>query len=583
MRGFSHFPRPTAAGLLVSALASMTLLSSTIQKAEALGQMVPYTGVYCQGFIDYNVWIPDGTNVTMIEAAAGLESLMALPDPCQSAMLAYGCSVAFPRPVTTGLTGQTNSYNVLFACKSTCETAIQTCQADVAFLQSHGVIPQNMTVLPDCSTPIPGTGAYPGGPFPYQPDPSCNYIPPQSTNITCSQPMTECPSPFVVDTVFQATKGLQNADNANCGCGCCLPCPQTDAFYKPGILDKGFFITDILKGISAGLALILVISYLLLPDKLQHPSNLILFAAISTCIFSAAVALSYGDPKRVQCATHQPIPTTAIVTSTSYNNNLCLAQGGWLIFGAIATTAWLSLVIVNLHLHTVWNSSWLARRAWLSHTIGWIIPAAFAAIAVVTKSIGWNNSNMCMATQDTSNALLFIPLGVIMVPSILLHIATFAHIIRITLQSEKSETVSHSTLSSGRAARISHRRHVLNAIRIQWRAAVLALVISGSILVYWAFYLVEGSKTDMSWMSTWQLCIFTGGSQEECGDKYASGHMPNFILMMIAEGLVSTTGIWIFLLFFKQSLIQEWNEMISGWACFGGRKREKEADQFYVI
>lgn len=214
--------------------------------------------------------------------------------------------------------------------------------------------------------------------------------------------MTACPSPFVIDSVFQATKGLQNADDANCGCGCCLPCPQTDAFYKPGILDEGFFITDILKGVSAGLALILVISYLVLPDKLQHPSNLILYAALSTCIFSAAVAPSYGDPKRIQCATHQPDPLVAIVTSTSYNNTLCTAQGAWVIFGAISTTAWLSLVIVNLHLHTVWNSNWLARRAWLSHVVGWIVPAAFAAIAVVTKSIGWNNSNMYVLSLNAS-------------------------------------------------------------------------------------------------------------------------------------------------------------------------------------
>ncbi|KAG0266646.1 hypothetical protein BG011_001493 [Mortierella polycephala] len=220
----------------------------------------------------------------------------------------------------------------------------------------------------------------------------------------------------------------------------------------------------------------------------------------------------------------------------------------------------------------------------MSHILGWGIPAAFAVIAVVTKSIGWNNSNMCMATQATSNILLFMPLGVIMVPSILLHIATFMHIIRVTLQSENSETISHSTMSSGRAARISHRRHVMNAIRIQWRAAVLALVVSSSVLVYWAFYLVEGAKTDMSWMSTWQLCIFMGGGdQEQCGHKFAKGHVPDFIFMMIAEGLVSTTGLWIFLLFFKGSLIEEWRELISGWICCGRKNRKKEDDQFYVI
>ncbi|KAF9179766.1 hypothetical protein BGZ51_006670 [Haplosporangium sp. Z 767] len=390
--------------------------------------------------------------------------------------------------------------------------------------------------------------------------------------------MQECPSPFVRDLVFHSSNYLQNTDDAFCSCGCCLPCPQTNAFYKPGILDQGFLATDILKGISAGLAFILVVSYLVLPDKLQHPSNLILFSAIATCIFSAAVVPSYGDPRRIQCAANGVTP------ASSYNNPLCTAQGAWLLFSAISTTAWLSMVIVNLHLHTVWNSSWFSQRAWMSHVLGWGVPAAFAAAAVGTKSIGWNNSNMCMATQATSNALLFIPLGVIMIPSILLHIATFMHIIRVTLQSENSETISHSTMSSARAARISHRRHVMNAIRIQWRAAVLALVVSSSVLVYWAFYLVEGAKTDMSWMSTWQLCIFMGGGdQEQCGIKFAKGHVPDFIFMMIAEGLVSTTGLWIFLLFFKGSLIEEWQELVSGWICCGRKNRKKEDAEFYVI
>ncbi|KAF9399793.1 hypothetical protein BGZ94_005641, partial [Podila epigama] len=352
----------------------------------------------------------------------------------------------------------------------------------------------------------------------------------------------------------------------------------TNAFYKEGLLDQGFFVTDVLKAASAFLSLILVISYLVLPDKLQHPSNLILFSAIATTVFLAAVGPSFGDPRKVQCA------PDGIHVASSHNNTLCTIQGAWLLFGAIATVAWLSIVIINLHLHTVWNSSWLSRRSWLSHLLGWVIPACFAVIAVITKSIGWNNSNMCMATAETAGVLLFIPLGIIMVPATILHFATFGHIIKVTLQAERSETISHSTLSSGKAARISHRRHVMNAIRIQWRAAALALVVSSSVLMYWAFYIVEGSKTDLSWMSTWQLCIFNGEGQEKCGDKFARGHVPDFIFMMITESLVSTTGLWIFLLFFKKSIIQEWREKISGWSCFGRAKsRRREEDQFYVI
>lgn len=183
-----------------------------------------------------------------------------------------------------------------------------------------------------------------------------------------------------------------------------------------------------------------------------------------------------------------------------------------------------------------------------------------------------------------------------MLPSVFLHIATFVHIIRVTLQSEA--IISHSTvptayatvggdgrggqtfLTSSITDRVSHRRHVLNSIRIQWRAAALAVIFSISVLVYWAFYLVEGSKTDLSWMSTWQLCIFTGGGdQEQCGNEFAKGNVPNFVLMMLAEFLVSTTGVWIFCLFFKQSLVMEWKEFISGWACIRRKRVGHEKDQ----
>ncbi|KAF9378095.1 hypothetical protein BGX21_002996, partial [Mortierella sp. AD011] len=532
-----------------------------------------YNGTVCNGYIDYKVWLANGTTVEMVDEyliSQHVDQIAQLVDPCKSTFMAYACSVAYPRPVITGLT---NNFNVLFACESTCQAVLQTCTTDLTYLNMS-------SILPDCSTTIPGTDDLPTGAIPYQLDGSCNAIPFQSSNTTCATPMEECISPFVPDLVFKATGGQQNTDDNYCGCGCCLPCPQTNNFYKPGILDRGFFITDIFKGISACLALILVISYLVLPGKLQHPSNLILFAAIATAIFDAAVAPSYGNPRRIQC------DANGVTPASSYNNNLCTIQGAWLLFGAMATTAWLSIVIINLHLHTVWNSNWLSSRAWLTHLVGWGVPLAFALIAALTHSIGWNNSNMCMATQESSNALLFIPLGVIMVPSTFLHILTFGHIIKVTLQSENSSTVSHSTLSSGRAARISHRRHVMNAIRIQWRAAVLALVVTSSVLIYWAFYLVVGTKTDMSWFSTWQLCIFTQqGDQEQCGRQFATGNVPDFAFMMVAEGLVSTTGLWIFLLFFKKSLAMEWRDLISGWACCcsGRRSRRREEDQFYVI
>ncbi|KAF9305281.1 hypothetical protein BGZ74_010805 [Mortierella antarctica] len=563
--GLQFFARPSVGAVLLIA-------SLMMKQATAFGQMVPYNGTVCNGFIDYNVWLPDGGSIATIEQglmqSKVLENTGNMVDPCRSAYLSYTCSVAYPRPVKTG---QTNSFNVLFACQSSCQAVVSKCTADFQYTNT-------IQLLPDCNAVLPNTDKYPGGSVRLQPDDSCNAVGVKSANATCAIARTECPLPLVKDNVYALTNGQRNTDDANCECGCCIPCPQTNAYYKDGILDQGFFITDVLKAVSAFLSLVLVISYLVLPDKLQHPSNLILFSAIATTIFLAAVGPSFGDPRRVQCA------ADGVHVASSHNNTLCAIQGAWVVFGAIATVAWLSIVIINLHLHTVWNSSWLSRRAWLSHLLGWVIPAAFAAIAVVTKNLGWNNSNMCMATAETAGVLLFIPLGIIMVPATILHFATFGHIIKVTLQAENSETVSHSTLSSGKAARISHRRHVMNAIRIQWRAAALALVISSSVLLYWAFYVVEGGKTDLSWMSTWKLCIFNKEGQETCGNKYAKGHVPDFLFMMITEALVSTTGLWIFLLFFKKSLVMEWKEKISGWACCGGsRTRRREEDQFYVI
>ncbi|KAG0347193.1 hypothetical protein BGZ54_005007, partial [Gamsiella multidivaricata] len=111
---------------------------------------VDYNGTVCNGYIDYKVWLPDGATIDLVEAGLiqqGIQQVGGLVEPCKSTFMSYTCSVAYPRPV---ITGQTNSYNVLFACQSTCQAVQQTCKADLTFL--------NMTqILPDCKTAIPGT------------------------------------------------------------------------------------------------------------------------------------------------------------------------------------------------------------------------------------------------------------------------------------------------------------------------------------------------------------------------------------------------------------------------------------------
>lgn len=78
--------------------------------------------------------------------------------------------------------------------------------------------------------------------------------------------------------------------------------------------------TDIIRSVSAILALFLVISYAVLPDKRTHPSLLIFEFFIALFLYSADVLFVLGNPKGIQCSTD-------IVSSTQNNNLVCAIQG----------------------------------------------------------------------------------------------------------------------------------------------------------------------------------------------------------------------------------------------------------------
>ncbi|KAG0055796.1 hypothetical protein BGZ83_007376 [Gryganskiella cystojenkinii] len=300
---------------------SFSKIQPTTAGITVLGQVVPYTGEACKGFVDYNVWLPEGTtNVSTVEAVSGLSSILISPlqDPCRSTILSFICSAAFPQTVA-------NQQQNLFST------------------------------------------------------------------------LSKLPPAFVDDPIFRTSSGLLNGDNTNCNCGCCLPCPQSDGYYPQNRLRQGFMIMDIFKGISALLALVLIVSHFVLPEKLQRPQNLILFVAIASFVFNTAVVLSHGNPKRIQCVgpNYQPDPEgIPIVTANFTNNSFCAAQGAWVIFGSMATSVWLSMIMINWHLRVAWNSYWLGDRTWITHSLGWGLPAVLTSIAIATRSTAWNNSNM---------------------------------------------------------------------------------------------------------------------------------------------------------------------------------------------
>ncbi|KAF9432083.1 hypothetical protein BGZ76_011295 [Entomortierella beljakovae] len=566
----------------VAALATLTL--GLISTTNAAGSAVNYTGTLCTDFVDYQVWVPANVTIALIEQdltnkGFTKDRLGLLRDPCYTSLLQLACSSAFPRVVPTT---KPNEFDVRFACKSTCQTANSQC---LATLTAAGM----GSVLPDCNNVIPGTvsSAAPSGII-YQPDGSCNVVKSISNpggaggdgHGAGNHTAAGCPPPFITDTMLGPGGTTTNA--RVCAAGCCLPCPAQYSLYRDNVLENGFRITNIIRGISMVFSFVLMASYIFLPDKRSHPSALILFFSICVFLFSVVVLFPLIDTRAMQCA-------DAINPSTQQNNLKCAIQGAMLIFASVGTCAWCTALIINLHLHTVWNSAWFAKKYWLIHLICWGFATSVTAAALGMGEVRWEFATLCLISQEKSSTMFFYPMAAMIFPAFLIHVATFIHIARISAQAGvDSETMSRSTLSAGAAAVISHRRHVMLAIKIQWRAAVMAVFAILSVMFYWLFYFLQLSKTKpenlMPHVMTFFGCLAKGGSHDVCADMIAP-FLPPYAIMMAAEGVVSFIGTLIFIVFFKSALIREWGDWFGsvGYLLSGKRREKKEQDQFFVI
>lgn len=166
---------------------------------------------------------------------------------------------------------------------------------------------------------------------------------------------------------------------------------------------------------------------------------------------------------------------------------LTVYVGAILVFGSFATAFWCSALILNLHLHTVWNYGFFTNRYVLLNTICWGIPTAITCIAIGLHAIKFEVASLCLVSMEYIFKLFFYPLAAIIIPSFLVHIATFfyiAHIaIREGLQSDMTQSLSAGNHPDRQPA-VNHR-HIMAAVQIQWRALMLAVAAIVTVLFYW--------------------------------------------------------------------------------------------------
>ncbi|GAB5592993.1 hypothetical protein Unana1_07893 [Umbelopsis nana] len=306
-----------------------------------------------------------------------------------------------------------------------------------------------------------------------------------------------------------------------------------------------------------------VISYAILPDKRSHPSLLIFEFFIALFLYSADVVFALGNPRRIQCSTD-------IIPSTQDNNTLCAVQGGIVIYSTLAMALWLGAVILNLHLHTVWNSQFLINKYWVLNFICWGGPLIVTAITFAYHQVKFEFFALCLVSTDWIHRLFFYPLAAVVLPSSVVHLATFVHIARIYIKAstefEMSNSKSFGTGSQLSLPAISHRRHVVTAVKIQWRALLLALNALVAYLFYWILYLIQFPsmselRNNKQVLAKWVTCMMTKQDQNYCANVI-SDYLPPFAVSVAAEAFVSLIGVVVFIIFAKRSLWREWNDWI---------------------
>lgn len=495
-----------------------------------------------------------------LKIAQGLSPFDTNSIPCVEAFTSFACGVAFPK--CTKNESSTSSAVVSLPCESTCTNVNNVCSDAKGYLvqdyiKTLPLYPQNCSQI----SPVPPLDVS----FPTS---NCNAE--QKVNS-----VSRCFPPLIEDTLFTANRS-QTLSPRFCKFGCCLPCPQPNYLYPSGHMDQGFLATQIVRAISAIAAFIVMLSHLVLPGRRSHPSSLILFVSISIFLYSVTTFFSIGDPRKVQCV-------DAVNPSNQENNGVCAVQGALLIFASHATALWTAIIILNLHVHTVWNSNFMADKyAWL-HIVAWGIPFMLTIIALIKRSVAYQFAELCLIKQEAANAIFFYPLAVIVIPSFAMHTSTFFHIAKISQGDSVSRSQSQEGVSLSEFT--TQKLQVLQAVKIQWRALLLAVVLVVTVITYWLFYFIElrnitNGPENEQFLGNWLTCIQSNRGQDECS-KIARGYMPSFGLLMMTEFLASFIGIWLLAIFSNAALWKGWVQWFG--EKFRVRQRLDVPDQFLAI
>lgn len=544
--------------------ASFTNISTTSDKCISY----PTNGI-CNKYVDYSAYT-NGISISIIEKQLqGLTNitrvLEKIAPTCVDAYYRYACSFAYPR---------CSNNEPKIGCMSTCNETHHKC---TKIFMLAGI-----KMLPNCNAISPITKL----PLSLSND-SCNSIPSRIENpnayydlsfVPSNFTAVQCPAPFV------KPESSAELNSAHCVAGCCIPCPTQNLFYPESWAVNGFKATDVVRLISAIVSFFMLVSYIVLPDKRGQSSFFISNFSAAIFLYSAVVFFSLGNPQRIQCAN--------LVTASNQNNNiLCAVQGAILIFASLATCCWAAALIANLHFQTVWKSNAIKNQQILVWLFCWGYAVVVMCVALGLQQVKFEFANLCVVSIDTIFELFFYPMAAIVCPAFLIHLLTFIYIARITFKQGIQSDTSQEGPTEMDSAPITSRKHkhVMVALQIQWRPVLLAVLAIGIVLFYWIFYFTQihrmasikySPNTELLWA---ECMISPDGDQNNCA-QIINQFLPKYGLMITAESLVSSLGIWLFIIFGKISLLKEWGSWFQEQGRrFTSKSNKRQSEQFFAL
>ncbi|ORZ36316.1 hypothetical protein BCR44DRAFT_63469 [Catenaria anguillulae PL171] len=403
---------------------------------------------------------------------------------------------------------------------------------------------------------------------------------------------------------------------ATCFGKCCLPCPRMNSFYAKGKIDTINKASIIVRGTSSVLALYVLLSYMFLPNKRKHPAIIVLFFSLALTAWMSNIWFSVPDPHAVQCAWETDQTTGATVYSQIQqakmgNNTLCAIQGTFLMYFAHLSIVWASYLVLNLHLSAVWRSNFLERHFHLTSLFCWLWPLGWTLAAYLTQSIEYNTGVTCLVSSEKAMPFFFIPLIGIVGPSFVLHLVTFFFIGRASIRESESKDASQVTSQTGSKSAHDHYygssgpsqsqasanmrsggsnglrrgKHVAKAVKVQWRALLLALQLIICFGLFYATYRTQMQKLENvageNWFREWIRCLTTErAGQDLCAARIVND-VPNYAIIFATDMVVSGSGIFLFVIFgLRMSVVYEWRTFFAD-LC-GGRRKKQEPYANYI-